>query len=38
MGDVGKLFSEENIKVIEKIFKAEFEKQEKNLDNLKMLM
>ena len=38
MGDVNKLFSEENIKVIENIFKAEFEKQEKNIAHLKMLM
>ena len=34
MADVGTLFSEENIKIIENIFKVEFEKQEKNIANL----
>ena len=34
MADLGTLFSEENIKNIENIFKAEFEKQEKNIANL----
>ena len=34
MADVGMLFSKENIKTIENIFKVEFEKQEKNIDNL----
>ena len=30
MADVGTLFSKENIKIIENMFKVEFEKQEKN--------
>ena len=34
MVEVGTLFSEESIKVIENIFKAEFGKQEKNIFNL----
>ena len=34
MVDVGTLFSIEDIKTIENIFKAEFEKQEKNIANL----
>ena len=34
MADVGTLFSEENINIIENIFKVEFEKQEKNIVNL----
>ena len=34
MGNVDNLFSEENIEIIENIFKAEFEKQEKNIANL----
>ena len=35
MADVGTLVSEENIKIIENIFKVEFENQEKNMVNLK---
>ena len=34
MADVGTFFSEENIKIIENIFKPEFEKQEKNITNI----
>ena len=34
MADVGTFFSEENIKIIENIFKLEFEKQEKNITSL----
>ena len=34
MGDVGKLCFEENIKIIENIFKVEFGKQENNIANL----
>ena len=35
IADVGTLVSEENIKIIENIFKVEFENQEKNIVNLK---
>ena len=35
MADVGTLVSEENTKIIENIFKVEFENQEKNMVNLK---
>ena len=35
MADVGTLVSEENIKIIENIFKVKFENQEKNMVNLK---
>ena len=34
MADVGTLLSEENIKIIENMFKVEFEKHEKNIANL----
>ena len=34
MVEVGTLFFEENIKIIENIFKVQFEKQEKNIVNL----
>ena len=34
MVEVGTLFFEENIKIIENIFKEQFEKQEKNIVNL----
>ena len=34
MADVGTFFSEENIKIIENLFKLEFEKQEKNITSL----
>ena len=34
MADIGMLFWQENIKIIENIFNVEFEKQEKNIANL----
>ena len=34
MADVGTFFSKENVKIIENIFKVEFEKQEKNIADL----
>ena len=43
MVDVGTLFSKENIKILENIFRVQFEKQEKNIAsvisaNLKITM